>query len=342
MVDYYYPLKGHKMYWSPKETAYRTSGEGKDKTNLNNDTFYPFPMELHRVSMFMWVKNKRVEYTAATGPDEGSVLNAGYKDFYITMSGPMHNFDQLYFACKGCTTAGADPYTHTYATSTARASTVPSFQILDVFENPASEDIVRLMVGVTVVKWEISWSASGHVYLSMTYHIAKVIAGTALTSYPTANSSIYQTKDVSVPTYTKGGVAYKTKVKGFKISWTDNVKGDIGASDAGIPSSAIYGARKIRVTVDQMFQETDPIDDFDDDPTSAHDKDLVIELERTDASDEITFTFAKITEEGIGDGEWLDWHLKHSITYLLNPTETGKLLTIAQDDSNTNARFEGA
>ena len=349
-MSYNYNAENAQFYVSSKENSYRIGDAGgtTDETNDATDVVFPLQIRLTKAPYFFKKRRKEIIHTPGQ-PDYGYIGFQGWEKGAVNLQGELYNFSQMYFLCSGCTTTGpaSSYYTHTYATTTARTATPPTFQLFYKLTNDTSGNTkLWLFTGCILKRCTVYSQQNDKVYCAMEIHFANVVAATALTTpgYPLQPLYVHNFEGCAI-TYTVGAAAYGVKVVGFHIEY-DNGSFLHKGSGEEYPAEALHGWRKIAVKVD-VIPKTDS--DFSDAntaaPATASDIDLIIKI--LNASGDYTqFSFEKLwgSETDGGTFSYQDYYLQRSHTYILKPVayEAGAKLTIVDYNLYTNARYEGA
>lgn len=348
MPTYPFNADNHQIYFSAKEATFNVPTN--TTTNLAAQTFYPSPVKLRRTPYVTLKKNKVIDYVGNVGPDPGYFGDHGYSEGTITLSGELHDFSLMYFLCKACTTAddtpGAGQYTHTYASTTARTASPPSFALFYKLVNDDSgQTKLRLYTGCVVQSCEISGTEGGMINASFTIAFTKLWEGTALNTYPTAQTTNIFDVGKAVVSYTKATTAYTGKCINFTIRYDDGTYLH-KATGEEYPGEALNGRRKVTVTLNWMPHTKNHIDDVITTPlgaTAASDLDITIKISRDTSTDYLEFAFEKVWNTEYDDPDWDDRDkLSHKCTFICKSAayETGAKYTITEVNALDDDRYE--
>ena len=95
MSYYPYSREQHKLWFTGKETSFRTTGSGKD-TWAAAITVYPVPVIPDRVVSYV-KKTTGIYYIDNEGPDPGLIQEEGYTEGMMEISGPLQDLSLMYF-----------------------------------------------------------------------------------------------------------------------------------------------------------------------------------------------------------------------------------------------------
>jgi len=336
------------MYITAKEYSFRVGDTGgtTDETNDATDTVFPLQIRLTRPPYFY--KKRRKEIISTPGqPDYGYIGFQGWESGTMSLQGEVYNFSQLYFLCGGCSTTGPvnSYYTHTYATTTARAATPPTFQLLYKLGNDnASNTKIWLYTGCVLKRCTIYSQQNDKVNCAMEIQFANVVAGTALTTpgYPAQPLYVASFENAAI-TYNIGGVSYGAKVVGFHIEYDGGAFLHKAAGEE-YPGEPLNGWRKIAVKVDVVpLSDADYSDANTAAAATASDIDITITITMTNGN-VITFAFEKLWGSDPNSGTFVynDYYLQRSHTFVLKPVayEAGAKLTITDYNLFDKSRYE--
>jgi hypothetical protein len=342
-MTYEFNNEEYNIVWTP-ETAFRTTANGKDTINLATDTFFALWVKWNTRPEFGMLINKSFEHLPGGGADFSYVAHHGYSVPAFQISGELINLDCLKYLMGACTTTGpvGSDYTHSYATSTGRGSYPPSFQILEKLPNDTGANTkVFLHTGCVIAAMQLTSDQNGRVIGTFTCLYANTITGLTLTTWPAVpwSARSHDNENTAI-TYNVGGSAYAFSSKGFSILIDNMVIMDKAAGETK-PERVLWGARKIIVGIDGTPKTWSDFSDAETDPGTAKDIDITIKMSRNSSTDYTQFAFAKVwaIEYSYGTFTHVGRYLRRKNNYILNPLESGKLLTITQVDQKTNARF---
>lgn len=342
MSVYEYNIENYGLCWVP-ETAYRTTANGKDTANLATDTFFQLPIRITQKPVFGMLINKQATFIPGT-VDYGYLGHHGYILNAVQLTGELYNLDWIKPLMGACSTTGpsGSDYTHTYITTTARASYPPSFQLLEKIVNDTSANNKYLLhVGCVIVRCDLKGDQNNLITATFTVMFARTITGLALNTFPPLlhTERCHDFENATV-THNVGGSAYNNSVKGWTIVINNNVQTDRAAGEL-YPDRALWGFREISIGLDLTPKDWADFTDAETDPATAKDIDITIKMSRNTTSDYLQFAFEKlwVLTYDAGTYSHLNRYLRRQLTYILNTYESGYKLTITQVDQKTNARF---
>jgi hypothetical protein len=346
MVNYEYPEETYKIGWMP-ETSYRTTANGKDAANVAGDTCYQFPLEVKHKFEFGMLVEKEAKITAGS-LDYGQINQKGYVFPTVTFTGRLHNMDLMNQLMGECTTTDDTPaagyYTHVYATTTARASVIPSFQIWEKLANPTGANTKYLLhVGCVVVYFSCSCSKDGDVEATIVIEYARTITGAALTTEPSMVWANCYDSDDCVVTYTVGGVTYDVVNYGWTIMLANNIHPQRGQGE-DYAERALYGHRVVQIGLDYTPKYETDFTDAETDPGTAKDIDITIKMSRDTTYDYFSVAMEKAWALEYSRGRYnfavgSAMYLRRKFVYIMNTRETGYKTTLTQVDQKTSTRF---
>lgn len=350
MSTFDYNVENHNIWFGPKESAFRTTAYGKDTFDAAM-TVYPMPMQLTRTPR-IYLKRKKVVEHIPGYVDPGYAAHHGFGKGEMVLNGPMYDLSMMYFLWTACTTADDTPsgglYTHTYATTTARAARPPTFPMVYKLVNDAAanaQDEWVLYTGCTFKKAVITGNPNERLDLQITIEFAKeTVGGTALSSEPYTTLTRAFDFDDAVITFTKATVAVPGVCDWWQIiidngSMLDKAGGETYAERAS------NGPRKVQLKMKWRFfsKPTELVNE--DAPADADDLDCTIKISRNTTSDYEQFAFEKLWNEAAEDGswDWNDYKMNQMLNLTIKPTarETGAKLTHTAVNALTDARYEG-
>lgn len=332
MSYYKYIEEKVKMAWR-HETSFRTTAGGKDTTNADSDTFLAFPMRLTSMPYIRQLPTIQMTHIPGQGPDYGWIQNVRTPPVQIVLTGNLYQLPFFKMLTTAVTNVDATPNTHTYVTTTARASTIPSFQLyVEVLNETSGQNLVHLFVGCVVQSLVITARNGELVQGTVTILSAREITGTALTSVPTL--PILPVFDVTntLVTFTHGGTAYEFMPVSWAFKYND---GKQMTNKTNIYAEEVDpGRREIEVTLTVQPKEKAVINDFlSQVPSTASDIDLTIKLSRDTTTDFISFAFEKLWRSSMS-WSW-NYMLETELKFILKPTtfESGAKLTILETNA---------
>ena len=357
--DALYRFENNYMCWIP-ETTFRKNDAVLDAANTANDDAYRMPGRF-LYQPLLYRKVKRVYQRVANNLDWGYLGNHGYNEGRMTLTMEMIDLSILYYAVKGCTTTDDSPsgglYTHVYATSTTRATTVPSFAIYQRITNDDSGNtMLHLYTGCVIHGFAITAGLDGVAQLTLDIRFANVVTANQLvtggggTGEPGFGVLKAYTLDYTSITYKYATTSYPGSCHGFEITYIDGTVVHKVAGDE-FPSEALNGPRDIRVILDFSPKSTKAITDTliapIDPTTSDTDLDITIKMYRNATNDYTEFAFEKLWCINTPDGTW-DFQIEDAIfltqkpEFILKPTsfETGAKLTITEVNALDDDRYE--
>lgn len=332
MSYYKYIQEKYKLAWR-WETSFRTTSAGKDTTNDESDSFFAFPLRLTTFPYIRQMPVKQYIHLPGMGPDYGLIQNQMTPPIEMVFTGNIFHFPFLKALTTAVTNVDATPNTHTYITSTARASTTPSFQLyLEVLNDTADENLVHLFVGCVVKSVNIEARNGELLTASVTILSAREITGTTLTSVPTLPIlPLFDTSN-SLITFTKATTSYNFTPKSWSIKYNDGKqmsnKTNLYAEEVDV------GKREIQVSVLLEPKQKTVISDFlSQSPSTASDIDLTIKVSRDTSTDFISWAFEKIWAVDL-KFSW-NYMLETELTFILKPTtyESGAKLTLLETNA---------
>lgn len=347
--DFKYNVENHQIFFTGKENPFRTLSPQAKDVFAAGITVYPLPIKLTRIPRF-YQKTKKVRSQIAGIADFGYLAHHGYEDLIITLSGDMLDFSMMHFLTSACTTTDNTPvgfYTHVYATTTAKATSPPTFQMVYKMindEEANANDIWILFTGCILKKASIKSAVNSTITCELEIHAANATVGaTALTTE--ANTTIMRTfqADDAVVTFTKATAAVPGKIIEWEIIY------DAGhflskAQGESKPEEALNGLRDIHLKLKWVPQyEPDGIVN-DDLPETDDDLDCTIKISRNTTNDYVEFAFQKLWNSLAEDGAWdfNDYYFSQGLDLVIKPTayEAGGVLTITEVNLLDDDRYE--
>lgn len=343
-MAYPYYLKDSNMFFSAKETAFRTNAHGKDTANQAADTFYAFPISIQDGWTHIWERKKFSKHKDVGSKFITQINMDGYEDIILTVSGPVLNHSLfMFFGTDVCATTDNSPsagyYTHRCNSDDTYPAEPPSFQILRKIENGVgAQDIWNLFVGCIVTNYEESNGTDGIITGKYTIHCAKVIDGVALTTEPSRMNKDYFNIEYAVMTWTKAAAGYNGQLKSYTLKLTTDKSLWKGATES-YPSVKL-SANSIEFTLDFKFLTfvKSTYEDSQDDPHSDHDKDLTLRVSRNATNDYIQYSFVKLFQKFMEiefDNILLENH-----HICKNPHETNNQWNITEVNDLDDDRYE--
>jgi len=333
----YFAIEYANLWMGIKETALRTSAEGKDTTNAVGASFRRFPIRwdggiqpkrlIHRV-----IRRR----SAGKGLDYSHVYREGYEPCKMTISGEIVDFAFLYQLCGNCATAGT--FTHTYITSTAIATVWPSFQMLQKIGNAVTGETEYLLyTGCKIKSLTATWREGGKLMGSLEIECANVIAGTALTTEPNfIDDAPYYFDPTTAFSLKKDGVAYAGTISEWSLYWNNGQY--LRVPDFKVLPDRILGDFR---TVELSFKWIpEDKDNIQLDP--ATETDIDVEHVITNGVDTLEMDWAKVTLEYLGEAyNYKNFYLGRDYRISLNPRLVSTL-TMLETNSANATYYEGA
>jgi hypothetical protein len=347
MTDYFtYNVENHKLFISAKETAFRTSAAGKD-TYSAATTYYPLGIQLTRIPR-IWLRRKKIVQEIAGYADWGHVSRQGYEIGMLQLTGEIKDFSQMLYYFGTCTTIDNSPdtgyYTHVFTTTTARPSTIPSFQLLYKLANETSaESIYSLLTGCIVTQVQLSATKTNAIQATISIEFANIVAATAPNAEPEPRAVENLHIDKITFTLTKATTAYNVLFQGFTITIKTGFYLYVAAGEDRA-SRALKVKRDFRITLNILAMEKIAMTDFEDlDPATASDLDLTMVHTRVTTYDVLTFAWEKLWST-TNEYDWgeSDYHLQGTHEFMIKPTtfESGAKLTVTEVNELDDDRYE--
>jgi hypothetical protein len=353
MTDYEYVAPKYEAWFTQKESAFRTPTGGADKDAFDADqVVYPFPISPQRIIPFI-KRNKVYEHTSNIGPDYGYIAHTTYGEGKLVLSGPLLDFSLMYFLCKACTTAGGPTYTHTYVTTTARTSTVPSFgMVVKASNDTAANELYFYYFGCVVQSFSVTasvdkpeWNAT----ITILYAYS-LVTDAAFTSTEPARSLLQAYSfDRTAVLFKKATVDCSCNIRGFTINYDDGTVLNKAANDL-YPGRALHGWRKIDVSLTFMPKDRNMLYDFlttELGAATASDLDITITATQVAVTNILAFTFQCLWNVDTPEPQYdVDggYRLSLSPKFIIKPIafEADAKLTIVETNLLANTRYEGA
>ena len=287
------------MCWIP-ETAFRKNDSVTDESNDAADTGYRLCGRF-KSQPIIYRKVKRMYQRVANALDYGYIGNDGYMDGKLTLSMEMIDLSLLYYAVKGCTTTDDTPsaskYTHVYATTTTRATTVPSFALYHRITNDDGDNtMLHLYTGCVIHGFVITGQLDGVISITLDIRFANVVTATQLTTEPSFGVLKPYSMVYTSVTYAKGGTAYEGGCHEFETTYIDGTVLHRAANDE-FPAEALNGPRDIRVMIEYAPKQVECLNDTLITPlaaATASDVDITIKMYRNTTNDYTQFAFEKL------------------------------------------------
>jgi hypothetical protein len=346
-MPFYYQQDG-KLWFSAAEDDFRDADDNStlDETNAAGDTFYHLGMSTV-VPLSLWQPAQRTYSAIAGVADWGKAYTGNYPPAKLAATGPFFDWNCMYFDCCGCTTTGAsDPYTHTYATTTARADPAPSTQLYNQLGHTTAGEIRRtLYTGCCVNSFAITGNMGQPIQYSQNWVAASNVAATALNTEPTFfTKRPFLFSDLDVTFQDGSGTDYDGYCRAFTFNWNNNLKMPIYAGDDHAQCVQYAGNREIRCSLTWATEETDDWDDVEDmspyEGSGTDYVDLTLKISRDTSTDYVELKGEKLLAVS-STHQWADGVLVHQIELIHVPHADSKWTLVAKNGYD-NTRYEGS
>ena len=359
MSTYFWNAENIGLYVSAKEATFGVPTN--TTTNLAAQTFYTMWVKLTRAPVFFLKKNNVYEQVSGVGPDPTYAAQHGNQEGKMVLTGELY-YLPLYFLCKACTTTDnvypatdteeppttvqAGTYVHDYKTTTARAAAPPTFEcFLKMVNDTSANNKFPLYVGCAITAMSISGSLNSPITATIEIIFKNVLAGTALSAYPSFPSYRAFYIDDAVMVYAKGGSAYTGSLHAFTIEYRDGtyLHKPAGQSTATEP---LNGPRLISIEITWAPKTVAHLNDTifaQLDPATASDVDITLKISRNTTNDWIRFAFEKLWSNDQSDPTYfMNYHLDHRVKFVPKPAavETGAVTWIREVNQVSDAIYE--
>ena len=321
----------------------RNNNGTKDETNAAGDTFLPLPIRLAEDGYVVIRECKKWNILQGTSRmDPEHIAMEGYEDLLLEFSGELLDMSWLYQLADKCANSGGSaPYTHQVDGADALDNPPPSMELWRCIKNDKTgggESVYLLYVGCRLVNLEFESEAGKTVLAKVTIHVARVVAGTALTTPPMI-PKVNPYLGIWTLTLTKGTIAYQQNVTKFKFAFLTDKRYIKGGGDYYGVAPLLANKREIYIIFTIFPYETDSFDDSQDAPTTAQDKDLVFKLYKNLTDDFFQFSLANAMQQLLKQGFNKDKVYEEEHKWFFNPMEASPTWDITVNDSYTAARY---
>jgi hypothetical protein len=343
MTQCLYSADQGDWYWY-YEYAFRIGvvGDGAtmDVINPVATTVYTIPIALKNGETPLMKKKTRYNVGNYLKQYKSKSKN-GYEEMEIIFQGDVVDRGWFPLLTDQIVNTGAEaPYTHTHDSSSASGKSAPprTIRLIHVLKNEvALQNRVKLYTGCIVTKYVESCGINGVVTGSWTVLAANEVDGnipTTIPSYPSVET--FSFGDGVVLTYAKGATTYEAVLQNYEFTYETNKKFIKGITATHAIGAKNPSERDVMLQLVVLPYATAIIDDLDESPESALDKNASIKTSRS-ASDYFQISMAKCLFQ-FDEITW-DENLAVTINIELNPKESGYKLQLIEVNSLAATRY---